>query len=134
MSVLIAENCTDVQEDITLKSELHNLLGKYKKATLKSCRFLKECIIIAQLPLSSKPRRKFHSLWPFRHLPLASWNCLTDYLYFLLQVTIIRPSVLFHVRKICLVWKINHLVMLCAIWYHFHNLKNVKNTHGGVSK
>ena len=20
----------------------------------------------------------------------------------------------------------------CAIWYHFHNLKNVKNTHGGV--
>ena len=23
-------------------------------------------------------------------------------------------------------------VMLCAIWYHFYNLKNVKNTHGGV--
>ena len=22
--------------------------------------------------------------------------------------------------------------MLCAIWYHLHNLKNVKNTHGGV--
>ena len=22
--------------------------------------------------------------------------------------------------------------MLCAIWYHFYNLKNVKNTHGGV--
>ena len=21
---------------------------------------------------------------------------------------------------------------LCAIWYHLHNLKNVKNTHGGV--
>ena len=20
--------------------------------------------------------------------------------------------------------------MLCAIWYHLHNLKNVKNTHG----
>ena len=23
--------------------------------------------------------------------------------------------------------------MLCAIWYHLHNLKNVKNTHGGMS-
>ena len=23
-------------------------------------------------------------------------------------------------------------VMLCAIWYHSYNLKNVKNTHGGV--
>ena len=22
--------------------------------------------------------------------------------------------------------------MLCAIWYNLHNLKNVKNTHGGV--
>ena len=22
--------------------------------------------------------------------------------------------------------------MHCAIWYHLHNLKNVKNTHGGV--
>ena len=20
----------------------------------------------------------------------------------------------------------------CAIWYHLHNLKNVKNTHGGL--
>ena len=23
-------------------------------------------------------------------------------------------------------------VMLCAIWYHLYNLKNVENTHGGV--
>ena len=23
-------------------------------------------------------------------------------------------------------------VMFCAIWYHLCNLKNVKNTHGGV--
>ena len=23
-------------------------------------------------------------------------------------------------------------VMFCAIWYHLHNLKNVKNTQGGV--
>ena len=23
-------------------------------------------------------------------------------------------------------------VMLCAIWYHLYNLKNVKNTHRGV--
>ena len=22
--------------------------------------------------------------------------------------------------------------MRCAIWYHLHNLKNVKNTHGGL--
>ena len=22
--------------------------------------------------------------------------------------------------------------MLCAIWYHFYNLKHVQNTHGGV--
>ena len=23
-------------------------------------------------------------------------------------------------------------VMCCTIWYHLYNLKNVKNTHGGV--
>ena len=22
--------------------------------------------------------------------------------------------------------------MFCAIWYHYYNLKNAKNTHGGV--
>ena len=22
--------------------------------------------------------------------------------------------------------------MLCTIWYHLYNIKNVKNTHGGV--
>ena len=26
----------------------------------------------------------------------------------------------------------NIYVMRCAIWYHLHNFKNVKNTHGGV--
>ena len=25
-----------------------------------------------------------------------------------------------------------YTVMRCAIWYHLYNLKNVKNTHGGV--
>ena len=24
------------------------------------------------------------------------------------------------------------IVMFCAIWYHLYNLKNVKNTHGGM--
>ena len=24
------------------------------------------------------------------------------------------------------------IVMRCAVWYHLYNLKNVKNTHGGV--
>ena len=24
------------------------------------------------------------------------------------------------------------IVMFCAIWYRLYNLKNVKNTHGGV--
>ena len=23
-------------------------------------------------------------------------------------------------------------MVLCAIWYHVHNFKNVKNTHGGM--
>ena len=27
---------------------------------------------------------------------------------------------------------LSRCVMLCAIWYHSYNLKNVKNTHGGV--
>ena len=27
---------------------------------------------------------------------------------------------------------ISRYVMRCAIWYHLYNLKNVKNTHGGV--
>ena len=29
-------------------------------------------------------------------------------------------------------WKKYLYVMRCAIWYHLHNLNNVKNTHGGV--
>ena len=29
---------------------------------------------------------------------------------------------------------LNKYVMRCAIWCHFYNLKNVKNTHGGVLK
>ena len=28
--------------------------------------------------------------------------------------------------------RIRKYVMRCAIWYHLYNLKNVKNTHGGV--
>ena len=27
---------------------------------------------------------------------------------------------------------VNSFTMCCAIWYHLCNLKNVKNTHGGV--
>ena len=30
------------------------------------------------------------------------------------------------------VWIKREYVMRCAIWYHLYNLKNVKNTHGGV--
>ena len=26
----------------------------------------------------------------------------------------------------------NALIMLCVVWYHLHNLKNMKNSHGGV--
>ena len=28
--------------------------------------------------------------------------------------------------------KLSYNVMRCAIWYYLHNLKKVKNTHGGV--
>ena len=28
--------------------------------------------------------------------------------------------------------KSRQFVVRCAIWYHLYNLKNVKNTHGGV--
>ena len=29
-------------------------------------------------------------------------------------------------------YKFESIVLCCAIWYHFYNLKNMKNTHGGV--
>ena len=29
-------------------------------------------------------------------------------------------------------WSVCLISSLCTIWYHLHNLKNVKNTHGGV--
>ena len=29
-------------------------------------------------------------------------------------------------------WTFLSFTMFCAIWYHLYNLKNVKNTHGGV--
>ena len=28
--------------------------------------------------------------------------------------------------------RLNIIAMFCTIWYYFYNLKNVKNTHGGV--
>ena len=28
--------------------------------------------------------------------------------------------------------KVEKYVMFCAIWYHLYNLKNIKNTNGGV--
>ena len=31
-----------------------------------------------------------------------------------------------------LIKKKSKYVMLCVIWYHLYNFKNVKNTHGGV--
>ena len=41
----------------------------------------------------------------------------------------------FHKAQDSLIDKQNEIytdVMFCAIWYHLHNLKNVKNTRGGV--
>ena len=37
-------------------------------------------------------------------------------------------------EKPCSVFRIFNLLyeMLCAVWYHLYNLKNVKNAHGGV--
>ena len=34
--------------------------------------------------------------------------------------------------KVSLIETFNHLEMHCAIWDHLCNLKNVKNTHGGL--
>ena len=33
---------------------------------------------------------------------------------------------------VCFLCNLGLYVMRCAIWYHLYNLKNVKNTHGGV--
>ena len=57
------------------------------------------------------------------------------------DISQLRRELIFH--KFCLntfkriYFLIEHLmtrtnVMLCEIWNHLHNLKNVKNTHGGV--
>ena len=35
-------------------------------------------------------------------------------------------------RLTLLLWLCIYNVMLCTIWYHFYNLKNVKNTNRGV--
>ena len=42
-----------------------------------------------------------------------------------------------HLRWLLLIehlkWLLNSSsVMRCAVWYHLYNLKNMKNTHGGV--
>ena len=34
--------------------------------------------------------------------------------------------------ELCEVLILSKNVMRCAIWYHLHNLKNAKNTHGEV--
>ena len=33
---------------------------------------------------------------------------------------------------VCQVFILTLYVVRCAIWYHLYNLKNMKNTHGGV--
>ena len=47
------------------------------------------------------------------------------------------PSILSFPKKLLLFFNSHVLiansdVMFCAIWYHLYNLKNVKNTHGGM--
>ena len=60
----------------------------------------------------------------------------------LLILNMLSPTVFiidFEQVNVCLVrsdGKLNKagskIVMLCAIWYHLYNFKNVKNTHGEV--
>ena len=49
----------------------------------------------------------------------------------LLQFTFKWPMVNSLAFLVLISWRM-FIVMLCAIWYHLHNLKNMKNTHGGV--
>ena len=41
----------------------------------------------------------------------------------------VTSGLIFRATCLCVVW---WYMILCAIWYHFYNLENVKNTHGGV--
>ena len=44
------------------------------------------------------------------------------------------PPLPIHIRFLSVLHQNKALyVMRCAIWYRFYNLKNVRNTHGGVS-
>ena len=60
---------------------------------------------------------------------------------------ILRPIWVIHLKKVLklvngnvaqILWNIlfstgdHAYVILCMIWYHLYNLKNVKNTHGGM--
>ena len=62
--------------------------------------------------------------------------CLRE-IRFCKQVTAVGESMGDIVLQIKCKWKqiyltLSDIVMLCAIWYHLYNFKNVKNTHGRV--
>ena len=50
-------------------------------------------------------------------------------LFIMLEFFMIR-NIITKVKKY--IEKVGKYVMFCAIWYHLYNLKNIKNTNGGV--
>ena len=69
-------------------------------------------------------------LRPSRHL---RWSPLRGQLTTFSSWLISREAPFWMLRGVCLrLWCICIYEMLCAIWYHLYNFKNVKNTHGGM--
>ena len=65
------------------------------------------------------------------HIPVFIWvfkKGLTASGVLLAQQILLFEHCIENNYHLWLIFKVVH----CAIWYHLYNLKNVKNTHGGV--
>ena len=79
----------------------------------------------------------FHqSVWPQDFFSFFNSFSIEQRMWLLLKYIIIFPLTSsffqpFKIKFLANVYGCSYVVR-CAIWYHLYNLKNVKNTHGGV--
>ena len=113
--------------------------GKIYFLKVNSRHYRKKCLICSKLKIKKSEKRQWRRPFgvfiinfqyishPFYCFYYWSWRgkYLSGISSLLLQVSFLLMN---SIKISCLYFLV--YVMLCAIWYHFYNLKNEKNIHG----
>ena len=90
---------------------------------------ISSCIVVLELPKDSSMFSKFF---------VSVFSCLKNW-YLNWYCCLLRESCSVYCHVVILIWItiLKYITRffyetLCTIWYHWHNLKNVENTHGVV--